>query len=72
MREQAVTAVQSDATTPDHILEIGFAFRKSKTLLSAVELGVFPTLADGPPRQLPTPTSSSPRFPRLRTSASGV
>jgi O-methyltransferase domain/Dimerisation domain len=33
---------------PDHILEIGFAFRKSKALLSAVELGVFAALAHGP------------------------
>jgi hypothetical protein len=34
--------------SPEHILDIGFAFRKSKALLSAVELGVFATLADGP------------------------
>jgi O-methyltransferase domain/Dimerisation domain len=33
---------------PDHILELGFAFRKSKALLSAVELGVFTVLGDGP------------------------
>lgn len=33
---------------PDHILEIGFAFRKSRALLSAVELGVFTALGDGP------------------------
>jgi Dimerisation domain len=33
---------------PDRILEIGHAFRASKTLLSAVELGVFTALADGP------------------------
>lgn len=33
---------------PDRILEIGHAFRASKTLLSAVELGVFSALADGP------------------------
>lgn len=33
---------------PDHILEIAFAFRKSKTLLSAVELGLFEALARGP------------------------
>jgi hypothetical protein len=33
---------------PDDILEIGFAFRKSRALLSAVELGVFTVLADGP------------------------
>jgi hypothetical protein len=33
---------------PDRILEIGHSFRASKTLLSAVELGVFTALADGP------------------------
>ena len=33
---------------PDHILQIGFAFWSSKTLLSAVEMGVFTELADGP------------------------
>jgi hypothetical protein len=34
--------------SPERILEIGYAFRKSKVLLSAVELGVFTALADGP------------------------
>ncbi len=33
---------------PDHILQIGFGFWASKTLLSAVEMGVFTELADGP------------------------
>jgi hypothetical protein len=33
--------------SPDHILQIGLGFWGSKTLLSAVELGVFSTLADG-------------------------
>jgi hypothetical protein len=33
---------------PDHIIETAFAFRKSKALLSAVELGLFETLAKGP------------------------
>src|SRR5262245_27879585 len=37
-----------DALTPDRILEIGHAYRACKTLLSAVELGVFTVLADGP------------------------
>ena len=36
-----------DVTT-DRIMEIGHAFRASKALLSAVELGVFTALADGP------------------------
>lgn len=34
--------------TPDHILQTGFAFWASKTLLSAVEIGVFSELAHGP------------------------
>jgi hypothetical protein len=33
---------------PDRIMEISHAFRASKTLLSAVELGVFSVLANGP------------------------
>ena len=36
------------AVTPDRILELGFAFWGSKAMLSAVELGVFTALADGP------------------------
>ncbi|MER6051764.1 methyltransferase [Streptomyces sp. NPDC001793] len=34
--------------TPDRILELGMAFQASKTLLSAVELGVFTELAKAP------------------------
>jgi hypothetical protein len=34
--------------TPDHILATGLAFWQSKVLLSAVELGLFTALADGP------------------------
>ena len=34
--------------SPDRIVEIGYAFRAAKTLLSAVELGVFTALAQGP------------------------
>jgi len=34
--------------TPDHIMQTGLAFWSSKTLLSAVEMGVFTELADGP------------------------
>ena len=33
---------------PDRILELGYAFRKAKVLLSAIELELFTTLADGP------------------------
>lgn len=36
----------SAAPSPDHILQIGMGFFASKTLLSAVELGVFTTLHD--------------------------
>ncbi len=36
------------AVTPDNILQLGFAFWGSKTLLSAVELGVFSELATQP------------------------
>ena len=34
--------------TPDAILQLGLGFWASKALLSAVELGVFTTLAAGP------------------------
>ena len=37
-----------DKIAPDRILELGEAFRVSKTLLSAVELNVFTVLSDGP------------------------
>jgi SAM-dependent methyltransferase len=39
--------VDFEAVLPDQILEIGYAFWKSKALLSAVELGLFSVLADG-------------------------
>ena len=41
-----MTAV--DPVDPGRILELGLAFESSKTLLSAVELGVFTELAKGP------------------------
>ena len=37
-----------DEISPDHILQIGFGFWPSKTLLSAVELQLFSLLADDP------------------------
>lgn len=37
-----------DGPTPDHIMELGFGFQASKTLLTAVKLGVFDALAAGP------------------------
>jgi len=40
--------VEASVVTPDRILKIGHSFRAAKTLLSAVELGVFTALADGP------------------------
>ena len=36
------------ALTPDSIMQLGLAFWGSKTLLSAIELGLFTLLADGP------------------------
>ncbi|MBV9198535.1 MAG: methyltransferase [Alphaproteobacteria bacterium] len=41
------------AATPEHIMQVGFGFWGSKTLLSAVELGVFSTLVNAP-ADLPT------------------
>src|SRR5437660_11432593 len=40
--------LQSKTVMPDRILEVGYAFWKSKALLSAVELDLFTVLADGP------------------------
>ena len=41
------TAMNNSIVTPDRIVELGKAFRASKALFSAVELGVFSTLASG-------------------------
>ncbi len=38
----------SEQLAPDRIMELGTAFWGSKTLLSAVELGLFSELANGP------------------------
>jgi hypothetical protein len=38
----------TDTLSPDHILDTGLAFWRAKTLLSAVELGLFTALAEGP------------------------
>jgi len=40
--------VDTSAPSPDQILQTGLAFWASKTLLSAVEMGVFTELASGP------------------------
>ena len=42
------TRFGADEMNPKHILETAFAFRASKVLLTAVELGVFKSLASGP------------------------
>ena len=39
--------MNSECARPDRILDIGFAFRKSKVLLSAVELDMFTVLGSG-------------------------
>jgi hypothetical protein len=45
---QPNTVSPATGPTPDAILQLGFGFWGSKTLLSAVELGLFTSLADGP------------------------
>jgi O-methyltransferase domain/Dimerisation domain len=40
--------MKTDSVTPQQIFEVAFAFRKSKALFSAVELGLFSVLGDGP------------------------
>jgi hypothetical protein len=45
---QPKPATPDSTVTPDAILQLGLAFWGSKTLLSAVELGLFTLLADGP------------------------
>jgi hypothetical protein len=46
--EPAAGGGAAGAVTPDQIMQLGFGFWGSKTLLSAVELGVFSQLASGP------------------------
>ena len=47
MSEANAAAIEQAApVTPEAILQLGFAFWGSKTLLSAVELGVFSELAE--------------------------
>ena len=43
-----MTAMSNAPVTADHIVQLGKAFRASKALFSAVELGVFSALAKGP------------------------
>ncbi len=42
--------MSANAPNPSHIMQVGMGFLASKTLLSAVELGVFATLGKGPMR----------------------
>jgi hypothetical protein len=42
------TRQDKSVVTPDRIVRLGYAYREAKTLLSAVELGVFTALAEGP------------------------
>ena len=48
MHLSAVAADEGVAMGPDHIMQVGMGFFASKTLLSAVELGVFTELAEEP------------------------
>src|ERR687883_339938 len=41
-------STETNTLTPDRIMQLGFAYWGSKTLLSAVEIGVFTELAKGP------------------------
>jgi precorrin-6B methylase 2 len=43
-----IEAAAEQAITPDHIMQVGLAFSASKTLLTAVELGLFSALGEGP------------------------
>jgi len=40
--------MENSVVTPERIIKLGHAFRGAKALLSAVELGIFTTLAEGP------------------------
>jgi hypothetical protein len=48
LSDGALATNKSDTVTPDRILELGQAYRACKTLLSAIELGVFTALSEGP------------------------
>jgi len=43
-----VTAMSNEQPTPEAIMQLTRAYAGSKALVSAVELGLFTTLADGP------------------------
>jgi cyclopropane fatty-acyl-phospholipid synthase-like methyltransferase len=50
MLQETTGAAAMDASplTPERIVKLAFAFREAKVVLSAVELGVFSVLAEGP------------------------
>ena len=48
MNQRTGTPTQQATLTPDRIVQLGFGYWGSKTLLSAVELGLFTELAKGP------------------------
>ena len=52
--------------TPDAIMQLGFGYWGSRTLLSAVELGLFRELARGPLDLRPRLAPSSSRVPADR------
>ena len=47
-KKTKVTKSRNAQLTPDGILQLGLAFMGSRTLLTAIELGVFTELAKGP------------------------
>jgi len=46
--DDAATMMKRGSVIPDRILELGHSYRACRTLLSAIELGVFTVLAAGP------------------------
>ena len=58
-----VNARSTPGVTPEHILQVGLGFWGSKTLLSAVELGLFTELAERPlgPREIQRRLQLHPR-----------
>jgi hypothetical protein len=46
--KNSIASTAQESISPDAIMQLGFGFWGSKTLLSAVELGLFTHLADGP------------------------
>ena len=63
MNAAKLATVAHADVAPDHIMQVGMGFWASKVLLSAVELGVFAHLGDGPKtgRQLERDMALHPR-----------